>query len=175
MAPDFLPTFGRLALGAAFLLFATSFASAQTAEPPAADPPPPPAARTNPLPGPTDVFSSIGRFIDRSITSVGEGMKGAGEALGGATAAATDAAGTIARLPGTNIVKGWERCATAPNGAPDCEVASLALCKTKGFERGRSLDITSSYKCPAQLWREGRQPNDAECRNEAHVSQAVCQ
>lgn len=172
MPRDFLSIYSRLVLGAAFLLLAAPYAPAQTAEPPAAEPP---APRSNLLSGPSDVFGSIGRFIDRSITSVGVGVKGAGEALGGATAAATDAAGTISRLPGTNIVKGWERCALAPNGAPDCEVASLALCKTRGFERGRSLDITSSYKCPAQLWREGRQPNDAECRNEAHVSQAVCQ
>ena len=143
-----------------------------------------PAAPRSPtvLPTPSETIAAIGRFIDQSLSTVGAGVKGAGDTLGGVPNTAGgiakgvgDAAGTIARLPVTNIVRGFERCAEAPNGAPDCETASLSLCRAKGFERGKSLDITSSYKCPAQLWREGRQPNDAECRNEAHVSRAVCQ
>lgn len=134
------------------------------------------------LPTPAETVTAIGRFIDQSLSTVGAGVKGAGDTLGGVPDAAGDvakgvgdAAGTIARLPVSSVVKGFERCPEAPNGAPDCEAASVALCRTKGFARGKSLDITSSYKCPAQLWREGRQPNDAECRNEAHVSQAMCQ
>ena len=109
-------------------------------------------------------------------------MKGAGETIGATTSAAgdlakgvTDAAGTVARLPATNIVTGHELCAVAPNGAPDCNGASLALCKTKGFGRGQSVDITSSYKCPPQMYREGRAPNPQECRDESFVSKAVCQ
>ena len=142
-----------------------------------------PAAAPAPLlPTPPEVVSAIGRFIDQSISTVGAGMKGAGETLGTTTNAAGDiargvgdAATTIARLPATNVVSGFERCAIAPNGAPDCEVASVALCKTKGFERGRSLDITSSHKCPAKVWLEGRQPTEAECKQESFVSRAVCQ
>lgn len=150
------------------------------AQPTAPDAPAPPSATI--LPTPSETFSAIGRFIDQSLANVGAGVKGAGDTLGGVPNAAGDiakgvgdAAGTIARLPGTNVVKGWERCADAPNGAPDCEVASVALCKTKGFERGKSLDITSAHKCPAQMWREGRQPSDAECKQESFVSQAICQ
>ena len=41
--------------------------------------------------------------------------------------------------------------------------------------RGNSLDITSSRKCPAQVWLQGRQPNDVECVNESFVSRAICQ
>ena len=157
--------------------------SVQYAPAPAPQAPAAPAPNSSAfLPSPSETISAIGRFIDQSIGNIGAGVKGAGETLGGVPSAAGDlakgvgdAAGTIARLPVTNIVKGWERCAEAPNGAPDCEVASVALCRAKGFERGKSLDITSSYKCPPQVWREGRQPNDVDCRNEAHVSQAVCQ
>ena len=87
----------------------------------------------------------------------------------------TDAAGTVARLPATNIVTGYQVCALAPNSAPDCAGASLSLCKAKGFERGQSVDITSSYKCPPQMSREGRAPNPQECRDESFVSKAVCQ
>lgn len=172
----------RACLAAALMACAAVATAQETQNVRPAEPPPAQTAPPATLPTPPEVISAIGRFIGQSISTVGAGVKGAGETLGGVPDAAGDiargvgdAAGTIARLPATNLVKGWERCGEAPNGAPDCEVASVALCKTKGFERGRSLDITSSYKCPAQLWREGRQPNDAECRNEAHVSQAICQ
>jgi hypothetical protein len=151
------------------------------AQPPEPQPTPPPSSSVT-LPTPSDVFSGIGRLIDQSISNVNAGVKGAGETLGVVPGAATDlakgigdTAGTIARLPGTNVVKGWERCAVAPNGAPDCEVASAALCRSKGFERGKSLDITSAHKCPAQVWLEGRQPSAGECRQESFVSQAICQ
>lgn len=178
------------ALAAALLSVAGAGAQdlrgAPPANPPAvieAPPPPPPSSG---LPPPHEVFGAIGRFIDRSIANVGAGVgagvRGAGETLGATTNAAGEiakgvgsAAGTVARLPATNIVSGHELCAVAPNGAPDCTGASLALCKTKGFERGQSLDITSSYKCPTQMWREGRAPNPAECTDESFVSRAICQ
>lgn len=150
-------------------------------------PPPPQAVPPAPaLPSPPDVLGAIGRMIDQSIQNVGAGVnagvKGAGETLGATTNAAgdiakgvTDAAGTVVRLPATNVVSGFERCAVAPNGAPDCSGASLALCRSKGFERGNSLDITSSYKCPVQMWREGRAPNERDCKDESFVSRAICQ
>jgi hypothetical protein len=177
---------------AAALAAAPSWVMAQGANPPPSDPPAvitaPPDAPAPPIGGerllttPQETFGAIGKFIDQSISSVGAGVKGAGETLGATTNAAgelakgvTDAAGTVARLPATNIVTGYQLCAIAPNGAPDCEVASLALCKSKGFARGQSVDITSSFKCPVQMYREGRAPNPQECRDESFVSKAVCQ
>ena len=165
------------------LLASVSFASAQEPAPPLTVAPPEPPQRSAPaLPTPRETFGAIGRLIDQSISNVGAGVRGAGETLGATTDAAgelakgvTDAAGTVARLPGTNVVSGHELCASAPNGAPDCSGASLALCKSKGFQRGNSLDITSAFKCPAQMWREGRAPNPQECRDESFVSRAICQ
>jgi hypothetical protein len=190
------PAFARLAVASGAMLFALSLAAAQ--QPPVqlqsppqaqAQPAPSDAPSAPPkagLPTPPEVIGAIGRFIDQSITNLGAGVdagvKGAGETLGGATGAAgdlakgvTDAAGTVARLPLSNVATGWERCAVAPNGAPDCNVASLALCRAKGFQRGNSLDITSARKCPAQVWLQGRQPNDGECVDESFVSRAICQ
>jgi hypothetical protein len=171
------------------LIVAPALAPAESANPPPSDPPsvivaPPdsPQSGARLLPTPQETFGAIGRLIDQSITSVGAGVRGAGETLGATTNAAGDlakgvgdAAGTVARLPGTNVVAGHELCTLAPNGAPDCDGASLALCKSKGFARGNSVDITSSFKCPAQMWREGRAPNPQECRDESFVSKAVCQ
>jgi hypothetical protein len=191
------PALARLGVGCGALALAVSLGFAQ--QPPALPqapqtpqaqpaPPdvPPPAPPRAVLPTPPEVIGAIGRFIDQSVTNLGAGVdagvKGAGETLGGATGAAsdlakgvTDAAGAVARLPLSNVVAGFERCAVAPNGAPDCSVASAALCRTKGFQRGNSLDITSSRKCPAQVWLQGRQPTDAECVNESFVSRAICQ
>ena len=169
----------RVALGL-ILQLAAAAAVAQEAAPPEA---PPQAQQARPgLPTPPEVIGAIGRFIDQSITNVGAGVKGAGETLGGATSAAgdlargvTDAAGTVARLPLSNVVSGWERCAVAPNGAPDCVAASVTLCKAKGFARGNSLDIGSARKCPASAWLQGRMPSDAECANESFVTRAICQ
>jgi hypothetical protein len=182
--------FAHALIGAACVL--TTASLAQNANPlPPPNPPavieaPPPPPLTTGLPPPREVFGAIGRFIDQSISNVGAGVgagvKGAGETLGATTNAAGEiakgvgsAAGTVARLPTTNIVTGHQLCASAPNGAPDCTEASVALCKTKGFERGQSLDITSSFKCPTQMWREGRAPNSTECTDESFVSRAICQ
>lgn len=182
----------RSALAMAALLTFASLAHAQDSAPLNVTPDP---AQTQPVlaPPPGSVFGTIGKIIDQSLSTVGSGVgvvgagvnagvKGAGDTLGATTDAAgdiakgaTDAVGTVARLPATNIVSGHELCAAAPNGAPDCTAATLALCKSKGFERGNSVDITSAFKCPAQLWREGRAPNDRECRDESFVSKAMCQ
>lgn len=184
--------FGAHAAALAAMVFLAVDARAQdqrtdlAADPPAvieATPAPPPAAGPSTvLPPPREVFGAIGRLLDQSISNVGAGVKGAGETIGATGDAAGEvakgvgsAAGTIARLPVTNIVSGRELCVAAPNGAPDCAGASLALCKTKGFERGQSLDITSAYKCPPQMWREGRSPNPQECVDESFVSRALCQ
>jgi len=150
--------------------------------PPDTAPAAPPQSGTPLLPTPQEAIGAIGKFIDQSISTVGAGVKGAGETIGATTSAAgdlakgvTDAAGTVARLPVTNIVTGHELCAIAPNGAPDCANASLAMCKAKGFARGQSVDITSSFKCPPQMYREGRAPNPQDCRDESFVSRAICQ
>ena len=168
----------RAALGLTLVLLVAASAVAQEAAPNAPQAQPAPFG----LPTPPEVIGAIGRFIDQSITNVGAGVKGAGETLGGATSAAgdlakgvTDAAGTVARLPLSNVVTGWERCALAPNGAPDCVIASTALCKAKGFARGSSLDISSARKCPASAWLQGRMPSDAECASESFVTRAMCQ
>src|SRR4051794_19955099 len=191
-AQPFHSVFGSASLAAA-LLVAPELVMAETANPPPSDPPagitaPPDAPAPSQgggaslLPTPQETIGAIGKFIDQSISTVGSGVKGAGETIGATTNAAgdlakgvTDAAGTVARLPGTNIVAGHELCTVAPNGAPDCAGASLALCRSKGFARGNGVDITSSFKCPPQMYREGRAPNAQECRDESFVSRAICQ
>lgn len=159
---------------------------AQLQSPPAGDAPAQAQTPAPSLPTPPEVIGAIGRVIDQSISNVGAGMsagvRGAGETLGATTSAAgelargvTGAAGTMARLPLSNVVTGWQRCAIAANGAPDCQVASAALCQAKGYSTGNSVDITSARKCPAQVWLQGREPAEGECQDESFVSRAMCQ
>lgn len=160
-----------------------------------ADAPEPSAPALPKLPTPGETLGAIGRFIDQSVSTVGAGIdagvkgagdtieagvKGAGETIGGATNAAggvakgvTEAAGSVATLPLGNVVTGKQPCPLAPNQAPDCTIASVLLCRSKGFERGTAIDITTSRKCPAQVWLGGG--NEAACTNEAFVARASCQ
>jgi len=194
------PMRSTFTLALAFASLASLAWSQSAAPPPPADPPAvitaplnaPPAQAAPPqspsgsalprLPTPGETIGNIGRFIDQSISNVGAGIRGAGDAVGGASNAAGeiakgvgDAAGNVARLPLSSTVSGWQACPPAANGAPDCEAASVALCRTKGFKSGKSVDITSAQKCPAVVWLEKRQPKDGECQDESFVSKALCQ
>jgi hypothetical protein len=187
----------RAVLCSVMLLAFVSVAGAQEPTPqqynaPASEPAAPagsPAPSAG-LPTPPEVIGAIGRLLNQSINNVGAaanaGVRGAGETIGatssaagdlarGVTSGVTDAAGTVARLPLSNVVAGFQRCAIAGNGAPDCGVASVALCRSKGFSTGSSIDITSSRKCPSSVWAQGREPAPGECQDESFVSRAMCQ
>jgi len=140
------------------------------------------AAPANPAPerGP---FGAVGNWIDQSITTVGTGLKAtqktiddltapARDAVKDAAGAAKDAATAVVRLPRVGFVSGSERCLTAPNGAPDCQAATQVLCKSNGFESGRSLDTrTEAYCPPPQIKLSGPLPKLTEC---VYVTRAIC-
>jgi hypothetical protein len=44
-----------------------------------------------------------------------------------------------------NLVSGREQCASAQNGATDCNAAGYALCHAKGFQTGASVDTQTEY------------------------------
>src|SRR5215471_1295478 len=120
---------------------------------------------------------ALGTQLKNANDALGTGLKGANEALGdigsqtsetakGAAGTARDAAGTIIGLPNTRIVTGRERCAAAPNGAPDCRAAADAACRSKGFTSGRMLDTQSERKCPVGAFLTGRFPSKDDCTQE---------
>lgn len=115
-------------------------------------------------------FGTIGRWIDGSVASVTTVWKGKPQAPPGEAQKRTG----ISLLPKNKIVSGRERCETAANGAPDCRAAIEALCRSKGFSPGKSLDIQSVEKCPARVWISGAQPTTGECRMESYVHRAFC-
>lgn len=136
-------------------------------------------------PADDDVFSRIGRWFEDQFTNVGDNLKSArskvdsfgseaGIAAKSTINTAKDAADAVAKLPNVRIVSGHQKCAVAGNGGPDCVAAATALCKTKGFESGKSLDMTTAETCPARVWMSGRLA-DASCKTETFVSRALCQ
>jgi hypothetical protein len=164
--------FGRnavlAALGAGAILFSVALAAAQDANPPA--------------PGYKPGFlSEVGRWID----DLGSGLRGArsgvenlshqaGVAARSTVEDAKSAAGAVTAIPSARVVRGHEKCAIAPNGAPDCVVAANALCKGKGFASGKSVDMTTAEVCPATVYLAGRN-SGPDCHSETFVSRALCQ
>jgi hypothetical protein len=91
--------------------------------------------------------------------------------------AVKNAATAIVRLPNTRVIEARERCATAANGAPDCQAAAVAACRAKGFNTGQPADVSSSETCATTMWLSGQSRDQAPCqvRTEAIVTRAVCQ
>ncbi|MFN3655797.1 MAG: hypothetical protein ACK4UO_00920 [Pseudolabrys sp.] len=150
------------------------------ASPAAAQGTPPRAGQDEP-----GFFGSIGRWFDEQAANIGATFgdarrkvetfgRDAGVAARSTAEGAKDAADAVARLPNTRVVSGHEKCRTAPNGAPDCIVAANAICKARGFDSGKSLDMTTAEECPAKVWTSGRK-NEGDCKTITFVSRALCQ
>lgn len=123
-------------------------------------------------------LDAIGRFFQDSAANLNAGLKGTQDNLNNlgsqATGAARDTVDSVARLPGTRVVTGRERCLLSANGAPDCVAAAEAVCKAKGLPTGRSLDIQSAEDCPVHVLL-GRAARPGECKQNTYVTRAVCQ
>jgi stage V sporulation protein SpoVS len=129
------------------------------------------------------ILDSVGRWIDWSMEDFNTRMKAAhGQfvAFGEAGRRATDSSpkeftDSLPKMPSARVIAGRERCEIAANGAPDCNTAVEAMCRTGGFSTGRSLDVQAVQKCPARIWLSGRVPQLGECQTEAFVNRALCQ
>jgi hypothetical protein len=141
--------------------------------------PPPPSAEEPPPSHRPGFLDTLGRWFGDSKAAIDSQLKTTQDAIGAignrATDAAKDAAGSVVAVPGTRIITGRQLCPPAPNGAPDCQQGVDALCRTKGFQSGRTLEISSSQRCPTKVWISGRAPKEGECRLETHVVRAACQ
>jgi hypothetical protein len=130
-------------------------------------------------------FGGIVNWFDRQAAKIGSGFKDAGSSvenfgreadIAAKTTAegAKGAADTVVRIPTARVISGHEKCKVAPNGAPDCLTAAIAMCKAKGFESGKSVDMTTAEVCPAQVYLSGRNSGPG-CHNETFISRVLCQ
>jgi hypothetical protein len=109
--------------------------------------------------------------VQSKIDDIG---RGAGDVAKTTAEGAKDAAGAVTRFPNTRVITGHEECAVSANGAPDCVTAADALCRSKGFASGKSVDMTTAEVCSAEVYLAGRNSGPG-CRTETFVSSAICQ
>src|SRR5512139_738445 len=143
------------------------------------------AQEATPKPADEGFLSSVGRWFEQQGANINATFKDAGKKVenfgheAGVAAKTTaegakDAAGAVVRIPAARVVTGHENCRNAPNGAPDCVAAAAAMCKAKGFESGKSMDMTTAQVCPPKVLMSGRSTG-TECHDETFVSRAFCQ
>ena len=96
------------------------------------------------------------------------------QALKDAAQVTKDAATAVVKLPTTRVFEFHERCQVAGNGAPDCLTTATNACRTKGFDSGQPLDISTSQECPARVMLSGRPPVEGECKDVTVILRAVC-
>jgi hypothetical protein len=125
------------------------------------------------------LFDGIARWFDETFSGAGKQVENFGHEAGSAARTtvdnAKDAAGAVARIPAARVMFGHEKCRNAPNGAPDCVAAAERLCKGKGFDTGKSVDMTTAEICSPKVMLSGRTGAVGECRDETFVSRALCQ
>src|SRR5262249_15697537 len=140
--------------------------------PPVQAEPAPPEAPSSYRPG---FLDALGRWLGDSKEAIDSSVRGTRDTLGTLSNQAKDAAGSVVSIPGTRVITGRHICPAAANGAPDCQQGVEALCRSRGFQGGRMLDIASGQRCPARVYIEARAPKEGECRMETFVTRAVCQ
>lgn len=159
----------RLA-GVVLVALVAGVADGQEVQPPLPAEPPPAAQ-----PG---FLDALGRWLDDSKAKLDNQIKSTTDAAKDAARAAEaagQATGAMLRWPGAQVVQGRVRCAVAQNGAADCAEAAHALCRSKGFTAGKSIDINTAQKCPTWVWLSGRPAPEGACTTETFVLRATCQ
>lgn len=142
-------------------------------------------ASTPPVQSSSGFLGAIGRWVDQTANSFNDGARymrdriqnlgrDASVAAKSTVDTAKDAADAVGRIPNSRMVVGHEKCETAPNGAPDCIAAAYNICRAKGFNIGKSVDMTTAEVCPPQVYLAGRN-SGPECTTETFVSRALCQ
>jgi len=163
-----------LAAGAFMLVSALAVAQEQQVPPQAAQPP-----------QSSGLLGAVVRWFDEQAAKLHSTFQDAGrqvETLGhqagvaarDTASGAKDAADVVARIPNTRVVTGHEKCLIAPNGAPDCVAAANAVCRAKGYQSGKSVDMTTAEVCPPKVYMAGRSAGPG-CTTETFVSRALCQ
>jgi len=164
-----LPTASCRKIAATLLLTMamTGLARSQAAEPPAAPP-----SKENP-----GLVDELGKLFSGASPILPD-MKSSGQAIEDFNARAWDAtrnaADTLSRLTKSPGVSGRVACPISANGAPDCKAAADKLCRSKGFEDGRSVDTDSAETCSAKALIPGRARQPGDCRTDNYVTRAIC-
>jgi hypothetical protein len=138
-----------------------------------------PGSDAPPAVAPAPSFGEVGNWVQRGVANMGAGFGAMVGAVGGqankTAKDAADAATGVSKLPNTGITTGNERCAVAPNGAPDCRLAAETLCRSKGYAGGASVDSVTVENCPPRYRTTRREVPEGVCTMEHFVTKALCQ
>jgi len=129
---------------------------------------PPPAA------GQPGFIYQFGRWWDSTHAGASDAADATQDALKHAAEATKEAAAALMRIPAGRFIEVHQRCALAPNGAPDCRSAAANVCRAKGFQDGNPINVQSSQNCPPAVWMSGREPRAGECPQETVVLMVAC-
>lgn len=129
---------------------------------------PPPAA------GQSGFIYEFGRWWDSTHVGANSAAEATQDALKHAAEATKEAATALIRIPAGRFIEVHQRCALAPNGAPDCRSAAANVCRTKGFQDGNPVNVQSSQNCPPAVWMSGREPAAGQCPQETVVLMVAC-
>jgi hypothetical protein len=124
--------------------------------------------------GMQDARSKVENLNQKSTEAVKNAATATEDAMKSTAEATKGAASTLLKLPNTRAIEIRERCAPAPNGAPDCQTAAANACRAKGFGGGQPLDVVTAEKCPPATVLSAQKPGETECPVETVVSRVLC-
>ena len=116
----------------------------------------------------------FGRWLDSTHVGANDAAEATQDVLKHAAEATKEAATALIRIPAGRFIEVHQRCALAPNGAPDCRSAAANVCRTKGFQDGNPVNVQSSQNCPPAVWMSGREPAAGQCPQETVVLMVAC-
>ena len=175
------------AFAAALMLGSFALIADAQSQAPAAGEPPPSAALApqppaGPSPGPSPeapqssshpgLLDKLGDWLRDSTDGVSTGLKDTQQRIQDLNKGTLD---TLTNIPVAGFTTGRALCPRSANGAPDCYAATEKLCKDKGYNTGRSLDIESAETCNPRIYLPGHQRKAGDCRLDTFVTRAACQ
>jgi len=146
----------------------------QASAPAQPSPASPPRQAENP-----GLINEVGKLFRKSL-SILPPLKSPSETIedlhARAANAAKDAGAALSGLarPGS-MVSGRMICPSVGHGTPDCNQGADRLCRSKGFKKGRSLNIDSAETCSLRVLIPGRARKPGDCHVDNYVTTALCQ
>lgn len=156
---------GSLRMGAAAVVLVVMATAAGFAQAPAQAPAPPPRG----------LFGDLNKLFEAPAPMWSlPPPKSPAAAIEEFNARARDAGNSLSRLGSGTVATGRAVCPVAANGAPDCQVAAEQLCRDKGFNEGKSMDVEAAEVCSARAVLSRRTHEPGACRMENYVTRAMC-
>jgi hypothetical protein len=144
--------------------------------PPAPDQPTPPASgEAEPKHENPGLINELGKLFKNPPTLL-PALKTPQQAIDDFNATIKGGSGDLPRWGVSTTVNGHMKCLAVENSGPDCNAAAEALCRSKNYKTGKSVDTEATQSCSAEaLLLSGRKSQPGACRTDYFVTRAMCQ